>query len=60
MITKKQIIKTIQELPDDASVEDAIERLFLLYKINRGIDQADAGQKVSQKEAKERMQKWLK
>lgn len=60
MITKEQIIKTIQELPDDVSVEDAIERLYLLYKVNRGIDQANADQKVSQREAKERMGKWLK
>jgi len=44
MITKEQMIKTIQELPDDVTVEDAIERLYLLYKINRGLDQGDACQ----------------
>lgn len=60
MSTKDKVIKAIQELPPDASIEDAMEKLYLLYKIDRGIKQADSGQKVSQKEAKERMEKWLK
>jgi len=54
------MIKVIQELPEDATVEDAMERLYLLYKIERGIAQAEAGQKVSQEEARRRMAQWLK
>ena len=60
MATKEQMIKVIQELPDDATVEDAMERLYLLYKIERGIAQAEAGQKVSQEEARRRMAQWFK
>lgn len=52
MTTKEQMIKVIQDLPEDATVEDAMERLYFLYKIERGIAQAEAGQKVSQKEAR--------
>lgn len=59
MTLKEQILKTIQELPDDATVEDAMERLYLLYKIQEGIAQADAGQKVSREEARRRMARWL-
>jgi hypothetical protein len=58
--TKEQVLKAIQELPQDATFEDAMERLYLLYKVERGIKQADAGQKISQEEAKKRMNKWLK
>lgn len=57
---KDQIIKAIQDLPDDATVESAMERLFVLYKIEQGIEQADRGQVVSQEEAKRRMEQWLK
>ncbi len=57
MSTKDKVIKAIQELPPDASIEDAMEKLYLLYKIDRGIKQADSGQKVSQREAKKRMVK---
>ena len=56
---KEHVLKAIQELPDDATVEDAIDRLYLLYKVERGIAQADAGQKVSQEEARRRMAQWL-
>lgn len=60
MDTKQQILKAIEELPDDANVEDALERLYVLYKIDKGIKQADAGELVSQDEARQRMAKWLK
>lgn len=36
METKQQILKAIERLPDDASVEDALERFYLLYKIENG------------------------
>ena len=54
MSVKEQTLKAVQNLLEDASIEDAMERLYLLYKIEREIEQADAGQKVSQEEAKER------
>ena len=57
---KDQILKAIQDLPDDATVESAMERLYLLYKIDQGIEQADRGQVVSKEEVKRRMEQWLK
>ena len=60
METKQQILKVIEDLPDDATVEDAIDRLYLLYKIDKGLRQADRGELVSQEEARQRMAKWLK
>ena len=54
------VIQVVQDLPDDASVEDAMERLLLLAKIERSIQQADAGQTIPHAEAKHRMAKWLK
>ncbi len=53
METKQQILKAIEGLPDDASVEDALERLYLLYKIERGLRQADRGELISQEEARQ-------
>lgn len=60
METKQQILKAIEDLPDDASVEDALDRLYLLYKVERGLGQADRGELISQQEARQRMAKWLK
>jgi hypothetical protein len=60
MGTKQQILKAIEDLPDDAGVEDALDRLCPLYKVERGIEQADLGNLISQEDVRLRMSKWLK
>jgi predicted transcriptional regulator len=55
MTTKEKVIQAVQGLPDDASIEDAMERLLLLAKIERGIQQADAGELIPHEKVKERM-----
>ncbi|MBM3747572.1 MAG: hypothetical protein FJW34_17440 [Acidobacteria bacterium] len=60
MGTKQQILRAIEELPEDANVEDALDRLYLLYKIERGLSQADRGELVSPEEVRQRMAKWLR
>ncbi|MFA7236681.1 MAG: hypothetical protein WC058_07440 [Phycisphaeraceae bacterium] len=60
MTTKEKLLHAVQELPDDASFEDAMERLLLLAKIERGLQQADSGQAIPHAQVKERMAKWLK
>ena len=57
MTIREKVIQAVQDLPDDASVEDAMERLLLLAKIERGIQQADAGQTIAHTQVKERMTK---
>ncbi|MDE0227764.1 MAG: hypothetical protein OXJ62_02785 [Spirochaetaceae bacterium] len=56
---KSKMESLIRNLPENASIEDAIERLFLLHKIEKGIEQADAGLTVSHEEARQRLRKWL-
>ncbi len=60
MTTKEKVVQIVEALPDDASIEDAMERLLLLAKIERGIQQADAGQLIPHDQVKERMAKWLR
>lgn len=59
-MTKEQVLDAIRALPDTATVEDVIERLYVLLKIEKGLAQADAGDTLSQEEVRERMSKWLK
>jgi len=58
--TKQKVLQAVQGLPDDASIEDAIQRLVLLAKIDRGVQQADAGQTIPHSQVKEKMAKWVK
>jgi predicted transcriptional regulator len=60
MTTKEKMIQMVQALPEDASVEDAMERLLLLAKVERGLQQANAGELIPHEKVKERMAKWLK
>jgi len=58
--TKQQILKAIDDLPDDADVEDALDRLYLLYKVEKGLQQADRGELIGQEEVRQRMAEWRK
>ncbi len=57
---KEVIVDAVQSLPEDASFEEAMERLYLLSKVERGLQQADEGQTILHKEAIKRLDKWLK
>ena len=55
-IAAKQLLRDAVEcLPEDASVEDAMERLYFLAKVARGLDAADRGDVVSHEEARQRV-----
>ena len=53
---KAEIVRAIQDLPDDATVEDAMERLYFLAKIERGLEQSD-GETIAHEEIKARFLK---
>lgn len=46
------MIEALRELPPDATVEDAIERLVFLAKIEAGLEQLDRGEGIPHDEAK--------
>jgi hypothetical protein len=52
---KQRVLEAIEKLPPDATVEDAIERLVFLAKVERGIAELDAGKGISHAEAKRRL-----
>jgi len=51
---KERILDALRELPSDASIDDAIERLVFLARIDEGLAELDAGQGVSHEEVKRR------
>jgi predicted transcriptional regulator len=53
--TKEKVLEAIQKLPADATLEDAIERLVFLAKVERGLAELDAGKGVDHTEAKRRL-----
>ena len=55
MTDKQRALEAVEALPDDATVEDAIERLRFIAKVNKGIKELDSGQGVPHDEAKRRI-----
>jgi hypothetical protein len=57
---KDKILETVQKLPADATVEDAMERLLFLAKVERGLREADGEDTISHSEVKQRFARCLK
>ena len=52
-IAAKQLLReAVEHLPDDATVEDAMDRLYFLAKVACGLEAADRGDAVSHDEAR--------
>lgn len=49
---KQKILNALSTLAEDATFEEAIERLYLLAKVEKGEAQLDAGQFVEHEEVK--------
>ena len=49
---KQRAIEALQSLPEHATIEDAIERLCFIAKIEEGLRQSDARQLVPHDEMK--------
>lgn len=52
---RDQIKHAIEELPPNATFEDAIERLVFLAKIDAGLAELDTGRGVPHEEVKRRL-----
>ena len=56
---KSTVIEIISKLPEEVSVDEIIERLIVLEKIERGQQQVKEGKVNTEDEAKAKLAKWL-
>jgi predicted transcriptional regulator len=52
--TRDRILDALRDLPADATVDDAIERLVFLAKIDAGLAELDEGKAIPHDEVKRR------
>jgi predicted transcriptional regulator len=61
MSAKEKAMSAVASLSDEATLEDAIETLVFLHKVERGLEQREAGEGVSQEEMEKRFRvSWRK
>ncbi|HZO31282.1 MAG TPA: hypothetical protein VFH48_35400 [Chloroflexota bacterium] len=56
--TKAEIIAALQKLPEDATLDDAMESLYIMAKIEIGEAQFAAGEVFTQEEVEREMAEW--
>lgn len=59
MSVKDEVIKLIQYLPDNVTVEEILYKLYARARIEEGINELDAGRGISHTEAMEKIKSWL-
>jgi hypothetical protein len=59
MLTREKLIETIRQLPEHFSVDEVIDRIFLLEKIETGLHQSVTGQVTPDEELDKKLPKWL-
>ncbi|MFP3981958.1 MAG: hypothetical protein ACLFUY_11215 [Desulfobacterales bacterium] len=59
MTSKEVAIKSIQQLPEDATWEDIRERINFVAGIRKGIQEIDNGKGLSHEQVKEEFSEWL-
>lgn len=57
---KKQIQNMLNQLPDSVDIDEFVEKLYLLRKIEIGEQQIAAGNGITHEAAKKRLETWLK
>lgn len=59
MTQKKLVLDVINELPDETSLDEIVERVEFLAAIQKGIDQLDRGEGIPHDEVKRQLATWL-
>ena len=59
MLTKENLINTINELEEPFELDDVLERICLLEKISIGLEQSKNDDVISDEEMDKRMESWF-
>jgi predicted transcriptional regulator len=57
---REKVIETINELPQEFELEDLMERLVFIDKVNKGLEQLKEGKTLTHDQVKKEVNKWQK
>ena len=60
MLTKEKVNKTINNLPDKFTIDELIDKLIFMEKVEEGLLQSDESKVVSNEDLKVIIDKWSK
>ena len=59
MTIKEAAVKSIQELPEDATWEDIQERISFVAGVRKGLRELDEGKGIPHEQVREAFREWL-
>ena len=59
MITKSKLKEQIENFPDEFSIDELVERLILVEKIENGNQQSENGEIISESDLDKEIEKWF-
>jgi len=60
MITKAKLKETIDKFPESFTIDELVEKLILIDKIDRANQQSEKGETISEEELDKEIEKWFK
>ncbi len=60
MITKTKLKKHIENFPEEFSIDELIDRLVFIDKLEKRIEQSKKDKTISDQNVEKEMQKWFK
>lgn len=60
MISQEQISVVLKDLPHEFSIDELVDKLILVEKIEEAIKQGERGETYSTQEARELLRQWSK
>jgi hypothetical protein len=60
MITKTHLISTLDKLPENLTVDQVIDHLIFIEKVQKGLADSENGLVKNKDESKQLLSKWLK
>lgn len=60
MIAKSQLITSLQDLPDEFTLDELFERAIFIEKVNRALEEVKSGEVYTTEEARQKLRHWSK
>jgi hypothetical protein len=60
MLQKSKVLETVEDLPDRFSMDELFEKMYVIEKIEKGLEQVRNGETVSEEDLDEEIESWFK
>lgn len=60
MISKEKLLKSLEEMPDRINIDELLDKVLFIQKVEEGLLQSAQGQVTSHESVKNEMRQWFK